>query len=114
MTRLTLRLPFDLSQRLRDESRKTGVSLNQTIIATLRSALTRSEAVEGYENPLIEQVEYVRTALGDLVTSLDLSQFPSALQPGRLDIPDEPNVGSLPKLHPPLSVTILEERSEQG
>ena len=114
MTRLTLRLPADLSERLRDESRRAGVSLNQMIVATLRTAITQSQPTGSQSDPLKEQVQHVRTALRDLVTEIDLSQFPPNLRPHKEDFGGDRPVSNAPQLNPPLSETILEERREQG
>lgn len=61
----------------------------------------------------MEQVRLIRIALGDLVGDIDVSKFPQRLQPRRIDVYDEARLAYLPKLDPPLSATIIEEREEQ-
>lgn len=114
MTRITLRLPTDLSDRLREEGQRMGVSLNQMIVATLRDALARSGAVEGADDALMDQVFHVRRALRDLVTVMDPSQFAPELRRRREGAPEEPAISSMPKLQLPLSATIIEDRRYQG
>jgi len=113
VTRLTLRLPEDLTERLRAESQRTGISLNQLIVAALWDALKQGRILHGEQDPLKEQVRLYRIALGDLVADIDVSKFPKRLRPGPLDLYDETRLAYLPKLDPPLSATIIEEREEQ-
>jgi hypothetical protein len=113
MTRVTLRLPDDLHQRLRAACFQTGVSLNQFIVATLNEAVARGEVVGEEEKPLLEQVRHIRAALSELVVELDTSQLPPHLRPGN-DLPDSAEfMQSLPKLDPPLSATIIADREDR-
>lgn len=113
MTRVTLRLPENLHQRLRVISQKHRVSLNQLIIATLNEALAQDEGAAQEEKSLVEQVQYIRMALGDLAVELDVSQFPPHLRPGE-ELPDrEEFMQSLPQLSPPMSRTIIEDREDR-
>ncbi len=67
MTRVTLRLPDELHQRLRVASQQAGTSLNQLIIVALAEAVAREEGAGQEETSLMEQVRHIRTVLGDLV-----------------------------------------------
>ena len=114
MTRLTLRLPADLADRLRAESQRTGVSLNQFIVAALHDALRRARLLHGDQDPLKEQLRLYRIALGDLVADIDVSKFPKRLKPGPLDVYNGARLAHRPKLDPPLSETIIQERRKQN
>ncbi len=65
------------------------------------------------QDPLMEQIKLIRIALGDLVSDIDLSKFPKRLQPGPHYMHDKTAKARRPKLNPPLSETIIEERREQ-
>ena len=113
MARVTLRLPEDLHRRLRSTSERTGSSLNQVIVAALSEALARGEGARQAESPLLEQVQHVRRALGDLAVEVDARQLPPHLRP-REDLPDTDTLRqSMPELIPPLSATISADREDR-
>jgi predicted transcriptional regulator len=110
---VTLRLPDDLHRRLRSTSERTGASLNQLIVAALSAALARDEAADQAEGSLLEQVQHVRRALGDLVVELDLQHVPPSLRPSE-GLPDTDTLRqSMPALMPPLSATISADREDR-
>ena len=113
MARVTLRLPDDLHRRLRAASQQAGASLNELIVATLSEALAHGRVLGQGQDPLLEQVQHVRRALGDLVVELDWSALPPHLQPSR-DLADSDTLRqSLPELVPPLSATIIADREDR-
>ncbi len=113
MARVTLRLPEDLHRRLRSTSERTGSSLNQVIVAALSEALARGEGARQAESPLLEQVQHVRRALGDLAVEVDARQLPPHLRP-REDLPDTDTLRqSMPELIPPLSATLSADREDR-
>jgi hypothetical protein len=110
---VTLRLPDDLHRRLRFTSERTGSSLNELIVAALSEALARGEVAGQEEGALLEQVQHVRRALGDLAVELDLRHVPLPLRPSE-DLPDSDTVRqSMPQLIPPLSATISVDREDR-
>ena len=58
-------------------------------------------------------IREIRAALGDLVVELDTSKFPAQFRPSKGLRGREALRKSLPRLKPPLSVTIIEERAER-
>ncbi len=113
MARVTLRLPEDLHRRLRAASERSGASLNQLIIAALSDALARDAVEEQAKDPLLEQVQHIRRALGELAVELDTSYLPPHLRP-REDVPDADTLRqSMPELVPPLSATIISDREDR-
>ena len=111
MTRLTLRLPDDLHDRLRNASSQTGQSLNQTIVSALSAALDETSP-DADQSPLREQLQQVRAALGDLIVEIDVSRFLAEL--GLADTHSgEETLRSLPSLDPPLSITVIEDREDR-
>ena len=113
MTRVTLRLPDDLHQRLRAAAQRTGAPLNQLIVATLSEALMGDDLVGKDESPLMEQVQHIRTALSGLAVDLDANQLPPHLRPGD-ELPDRAAFQqSLPTLDPPISATIIADREDR-
>src|SRR6185437_6216624 len=70
MSRVTLRLPEELHDRLRDVAHRTGVSLNEVIVSALRDALTCNEGPEA-GGSLLKQVRLARAALTDLAVDVD-------------------------------------------
>lgn len=113
MARITLRLPDDLHRRLQDTCRRTGNSLNQTIVAALAQALARSDQAPERNSALMEQLSHIKTALRDITVDIEVSRFPAQLRPEE-EVPSrEELVARLPTLTPPLSSTILEERRER-
>jgi hypothetical protein len=103
---LTLWLPDDLHRRLRAASQRSDVSMNETAITLLSDALGHRQADDGDGSPLAEQVRHIRAALGDLALPANaFAEGPAdetALE--RLD---------RPRLNPPLSQTISEEREDR-
>ncbi len=113
MARVTLRLPEDLHRRLRSASERTGSSLNELIVAALSEALARDELNGQAEGSLLQQVQHVRRALGDLVVEVDVSHLPPQLRP-QDDLPDTDTLRqSMPALVPPLSATISADREDR-
>lgn len=111
--RVTLRLPEELHQRLQTKAQQAGVSLNQTIVATLSDSLGHGDDADDEHGLLQEQVQHVRTALGDLTVELDPEGFPAHLRPAA-GLPDrEAFMRSLPRLDPPLSATIIADRDDR-
>ena len=112
MARVTVRLPEDLHCRLRAAAERTRTSLNQLIITTLSDALARDAAASQAVDPLFEQAQHVRRALGDLAIELDLNHLPPHLRP-REDLPSSDALRrSMPQLVPPLSATIIADRDD--
>ncbi len=113
VARITLRLPDDLHRRLQDTCRRTGNSLNQTIVAALAQALARSDQAAERNSALMEQLSHIKTALRDITVDIEVSRFPAQFRPEE-EVPSrEELVALLPTLSPPLSSTILEERRER-
>ncbi len=113
MPRVTMRLPEDLHRRLRSASERTGASLNQLIVAALSVALAWGEVADQAEGSLLEQVEHVRRALGDLAIELDLQHVPPYLRPSE-GLPDTDTLRqSMPALIPPLSATISPDHEDR-
>jgi hypothetical protein len=113
MSRVTLRLPEDLHRGLRTASQRDGVSLNQLIVDALRASLARSPDAAEVENPLIEQVRQIRSALGEIAIPLETSLLPPHLQP-RDDLPTADMLRrSMPELVPPLSATITADHEDR-
>lgn len=113
MARVTLRLPEDLHHRLRATSERTGSSLNQLVVAALSETLARGEVAGEAEGSLLEQVQHVRLALGDLAVEVDASHLPPYLRPSE-DLPDTDALRqSMPQLIPPLSATISADREDR-
>jgi hypothetical protein len=113
VARVTLRLPKDLHRRVRAVSELTGASLNQWITAALGEALARADVAGETENPLLERLQHVRKALGDLAVELDMRHVPPHLRPDE-DLPDSDAFRrSLPQLIPPLSATIVADREDR-
>lgn len=113
MARVTLRLPENLHRRLRSTSERTGSSLNELIVAALSEALSRGEVVGQAEGSLLEQVQHIRWALGDLAVAVDASHLPPHLRPSE-DLPDTDTLRrSMPELLPALSATIIADREDR-
>ncbi len=111
--RVTVRLPDELHHRLAARASESGASLNQTIVAALHDALSRTAHDGSSGDALLEQVQHVRVALGDVIVELDESALPPALRPGD-DLPDADTLRqSMPHLVPPLSATIIAEREDR-
>jgi hypothetical protein len=110
--RVTLRLSNELHERLRARSHRAGTSLNQTVVAVISDALGREGAAEriGEKD---EQVRHIRAALGDLTVDWDDSGLPAELRPSVRSLDPNAFLVSLPRLTPPLSATIIEERDDR-
>ena len=112
MSRVTVRLPDQLHQRLHRQGSRRGASLNEIIVAILSEAVDRmDEVAEEVSNLLEEQVKQVRAALGPLALELDI---PPDLRPsaGQSDVTAYRR--SLPRLNPPLSATIIADRDDRA
>lgn len=108
MARVTLRLPESLHARLVAESRATDRSLNELIVESLETRLP------DVPSSVDEKRELMRKALGDLLVSVD-EVMP--LWPGEEEdapvLTHEELVARLPRLDPPLSQTIIEDREDR-
>jgi hypothetical protein len=108
--RVTLRLPDELHRRLEARARAAGASLNQTIVSTLHEALARAAPAT---DDRAEALRHIRMALGDLVVALDDAELPPELRPAD-DLPDVDTLReSMPRLDPPLSRTIIDDRADR-
>ena len=109
--RVTVRLPDELHRRLEARASSVGASLNQTIVSTLHEALARSN--DDQTDDRAEERRRIRMALGDLVVEFDESDLPPELRPGD-DLPDRDAFReSLPRLDPPISRAIIEDREDR-
>lgn len=113
VARITLRLPDDLHRHLQDACRRTGTSLNQIIVAALAQALADRDQSAERNSALMDQVLHIQTALRDMTVEIEASRFPAHLRPEAEVSTREELFGTLPRLIPPLSSTILEERRER-
>jgi hypothetical protein len=109
MTRITLRLPDRLHEDLQLLARRMGISLNEAIVATLHTSLVSREASNS-EPDLVYERQAIEIALHGLLAELDLSGPSTEQDPNATHILREENI---PLLTPPLSSTILEERSDR-
>lgn len=106
MARVTLRLPEPLHARLVEESRATDRSLNELIVESLEARLPEAPSAD-------EKRERMRRALGPLLVSAD------DLLPPWEDEQDTPLLtheelrARLPRLDPPMSQTIIDEREDR-
>ena len=108
MTRITLRLPDQMHQAFQQLARRAGISLNEAMVAALQQSLTRREA-SNTESNLVYERQVIELALQGLLAELPMS---------RLSVKDDRNATrtpheEVPLLTPPLSSTILEERSDR-
>jgi hypothetical protein len=97
-----------MHQAFQQLARRTGTSLNEAIVAALRQSLTRPEASNTEPNPVYQR-QVIELALRGLLAELPMS---------RLSVEEDRNVTrtsreEIPLLTPPLSATILEERSDR-
>lgn len=105
MARVTLRLPDWLHRQLAEESHAAGRSLNQHIV----DALNRS--VRGDGSPELTERERFRRALGKLALSDEqVAAMVGPIDPNRKVLSHEELQRLMPRLDPPLSQTIIEER----
>ena len=113
MTRITLRLPDELHRRLRAVSQEAGTSLNQTIVTILDGA-TNGERKSSEKLSLREaERRRLRAALGDHLADLDVDSLLS-LVPHAVPVSSHEELQRMmPKLDPPLSRTIIEDREDR-
>lgn len=92
-----------------------GLTITASLIGGLRHALRRREKSASGSGLTSAEAERKRIheALGDLLAPpIDYSLYPPHLRPGP-DLPDRDTLRAmLPKLDPPLSKTIADERDE--
>lgn len=113
MMRVILQLPDELHRRIQAQSRGSGVSVNQLIVAALSEGMDRDGAADEKEGGRLEQVEHTRMALGDVAVTLDANHLPPHLRPGD-DLSDvEAFRRSRLELDPPLSATIIADREDR-
>ena len=109
MARVTLRLPDALHARLVAESRATYRSLNELIVESLQARLP--------EEPMSadEKRERMRKALGDLLVDVDdiMPLWPGEEEDDSPLLTHEELAARLPKLDPPISQTIIEDREDR-
>ena len=113
MARVTLRLPDELHKRLCEASRKRGISLNRAIIETLRSAADPSGPVDLDGMTLEAQVQHLRTVAEALSGEIRPEDFPPELLSQKSPAERARALRSLPRLDPPLSQTLIEEREDR-
>lgn len=106
MVRLTLRLPESLSDRLGRLARRRKTSLNQLIVTCLSEAVPE-EAGDGHE----EELRRAKAALG--TPEIDVSHWRKRLGLAAVTPNGDSLFESLPKLEPPLSRTIIEDRDDR-
>jgi hypothetical protein len=84
-----------------------------SLLAGIRHALGKRETAEPELTPLEAERRRIREAMGDLLAPpIDFNNWPERLRPTP-DMPDRDTLRkSMPKLDPPLSQTIREERDE--
>ena len=84
-----------------------------SLLAGIRHALGRREHAEPELTPRELERQRIREAMGDLLAApIDFNNWPEHLRPTP-DMPDRDALrDSMPKLDPPLSQTIREERDE--
>lgn len=113
MQRLTLRLPDRLHRRLRERARGTGASLNQLIIEELDRSIPSSDQPAPTPGSVEEERRLVRIALKDgLVDAAGFGWTTSG--DDSLEVLDDAAFrASMPKLDPPLSRTIIEDRENR-
>jgi len=108
MARVTLRLPDSLHARLVAESRAKNRSLNELIVDSLETRLPKEPM------SIDEKRERMRKALGDLLVDVD-EVMP--LWPGEDEntplLTHEELQARLPRLDPPMSQTVIEDREDR-
>jgi plasmid stability protein len=112
MARITLRLPDELHRRLRVAAREAGRSLNEEIVTILTERLD-GESERQDETPLQRERRRIREALGDLVVDFRPEDFAPFFHPLPDDFDRDAFFNSLPRLDPPLSQTIIEDREDR-
>jgi len=98
-----------MHQAFQQLARRTGISLNEAIVAVLRQSLTRPEASNTEPNPVYQR-QVIELALQGLLAELELARLP--IEQDR-DASPTPREEAIPLLRPSLSSTILEERSDR-
>lgn len=111
-TRLTVRLPERVHRALRAEAARQRISLNRAIVAALSKALREVEVGEAFDR-LAQERELYRKALAGMLVEIDPQRFLSGLGIRSEPIDADILLPSLPKLDPPLSQTIIEEREDR-
>lgn len=113
MARITLRLPDDLHRQLQSSSRQSGKSLNQTIVDALSDQLRQCSEEDSEETPQEKERRRIREALGDLVVDFRPEDYAPLFRPLPKNFDREALFRSMPRLDPPLSQTIIEDREER-
>lgn len=110
MVRITLRLPESLSDRLTKAARGRKTSLNQLIVTCLNEAVPEEEKDRqaGHD----EELRRVKAALG--AVEIDISTWKKRLGLAEVTPNREVLRESLPKLDPPLSRTVIEDREDRA
>src|SRR6266550_4243305 len=108
MTRITVRLPDHLHHALQQRAHRTGISLNEAIVAAIRQTLNGREVMSKGTDLAYER-QTIELALQDLLTELEPSHFSKEQARNSSQTP----AGAIPRLTPPLSSTIPEERSDR-
>ncbi len=113
MARLTLRLPDEIYQRLCAAARRKGISLNQAILETLdRDLLPAPATAPENETPEERERRLMHQWIAGSHRNDDFSALPPHLHPDHAPRDREAFLRSLPKLDPPLSHTVIQEREE--
>jgi plasmid stability protein len=113
MTRVTLQIPDELHKRLSDRARETGETVSQAIVDILSDAMGPERTDAQAETPLDAERRRIREALGDLVVDFHPEDFGALFHPLPDDFDREAFFQSLPRLDPPLSRTIIEDREDR-
>lgn len=112
MTTITLQLPDELLQRLQTASREAGMPLDALIVTTLSQAISRREVTSEPSEAVREETRRIREALGDLVVDNPEEWVPEIEE--EIDFPDrQTDLDFMPKLDPPLSATLIEDRDDR-
>jgi hypothetical protein len=82
------------------------------IVAAITQALEQGSDVSEGDGGLMEQVSHLRTALREITTEISARRLPAQVRPEPRGAVRKRRVRA-PKLVPPLSSTILEERRER-
>ncbi|MGI8553626.1 MAG: hypothetical protein ACR2PL_22990 [Dehalococcoidia bacterium] len=117
MTRVTLDLPLELHRRLRAVARETGSSLDDVIVrlldATTPPCAAEEDAPAKEETPLERERRLVREALRYMTVEIDLDEYAPLFKGLTQGLDRQAFFESLPRLDPPLSQTIIEEREDR-
>jgi plasmid stability protein len=111
MARITLRLPDELHSELVARARRSHRSLNQAIVDILRKASYQKQEPAGEALKEIER-RRLKAALGDRVMEIKPEDF-GPFRTGEWGALDKDALfAAMPRLDPPLSHTIVQEREE--